>query len=99
MSAPLGIQYLHREWFEASILAPVPEYTNNTWASLIPQTFHQLSKGIEKWHIMDENWLMIYLATEMCSLPSGRLGGAGLKPEEAYFVLLQDLVSRPRIDI
>ena len=95
MSAPIGIQYLHRDWFKASISAPVREYTNNTWGSLIPQTFYQLSKGIEKWHIMDENWLMIYLATEMCSLPSSRLGGPGLKPEEAYFVLLQDLVSWP----
>lgn len=96
MAGPLGIQYLHRDWFQPSLAAPVREYTNNTWGCLIPQAFHQLSKSIEKWHTMDVNWLMIYLATEMCSLPSSRLGGPGLKPEEAYFVLLGDLVSLSR---
>ena len=93
MAAPIGIQYLHRDWFEASISASTTKYANNTWGSLIPQAFHQLSKGLDKWHTMDENWLMVHLATEMCSLPSGRLGGPGLVPEEAFFVILQDLVS------
>jgi hypothetical protein len=92
-SQPLGVQYLHRDWFEPSIAASMSEYATNTWACLIPQTFHHLSKGVHNWYRLDVNWLVIYVATEMCMLPSSRLGGPGLNPEEAYFVILTQYVS------